>query len=210
MARPRKDQALDIPARAVEATITLLADHDVDAITMADVATAVGCRAPALYNHFANKTALLRAVHDAGFARLYEEKLAVAARTTGDALARLREGGLAYLRFALENPALYRLMFSPPRAAGLDGNPFADDIGLKSLAFLRASIEACQREGAIAGRDPDAIAFALWSLVHGAASLILQNRVPAATADPESLVQETIDTAMTILTTPSPSAPAKT
>lgn len=129
----------------------------------------------------------------------YAGKLAVAARTAGDAFARLREGGLAYIRFALENPALYGLMFAPPPVESLSGNPFAEDLGLRSIGFLRGSIEACQAEGYLPGANPDRVAFTLWSAVHGAASLMLQNRVPSSEADREALATATVDTIMGLI-----------
>ncbi|WP_035694002.1 WHG domain-containing protein [Azospirillum halopraeferens] len=199
MARPRKDQALDIPRRAVEETVRLLASRGVAEITLAEVAAAVGCRAPALYGHFRNRNALLRAVHDAGFERLYAEKLAVAARTDGDAFARLREGGIAYVRFALENPALYRLMFDPPADAGLEDNPFAGDPGRRTLDALRGAVAACQAAGYLPGRDPALVAFTLWSAVHGAASLMLTGRTPADGHDHPALAAATVDTIMTLI-----------
>ena len=76
MARPRKEQELDIARRAVEETIRLLAVRGDFDVPLSEVAQAVGCTAPALYSHFRNKNALLRAARDEGFRRLYKEKLA--------------------------------------------------------------------------------------------------------------------------------------
>lgn len=178
MARPRKTEAIDIPGLAVEATIRLIAERgDLD-VPLTDVARAVGCKAPALYGHFRNKAALLRAVHDAGFARLYRDKLAVAARTRGDAFERLRQGGRAYLRFALDNPVLYRLMSAPPPLLEIGADPLATDAGRQALDFLTESVQACQRDGYLPGADPARYAFTFWAAVHGAALLILQARAP--------------------------------
>lgn len=180
MARPRKAEAIDIPGRAVEATIRLIAERGDLEVPLVEVAHAVGCKAPALYGHFRNKAALLRAVHDEGFARLYRDKLAVAARTRGDAFERLRQGGHAYLRFALENPVLYRLMSAPPPALEIGENPLATDAGRRALDFLTDSVTACQRDGYLPGADPARYAFTFWAAVHGAALLILQERGPQA------------------------------
>ncbi|MEN3162637.1 TetR/AcrR family transcriptional regulator [Tistrella mobilis] len=199
MARPRKDQAIDIPGRAVVETIRLLEERDPMALTMAEVAAAIGCSAPALYNHFRNRDALLRAVHDEGFRRLYDTKLAVAARTAGDAVARLREGGLAYLAFAAEHPALYRLMFAPPPLPDLAGDPFAADPGMTSLTLLRGAVEAVQAEGLLPGRDPGLVAFTLWSAVHGAASLIAAGRAPARGETAAALCRGVVDTIMGLI-----------
>lgn len=178
MARPRKDQQVDIPTRSVEETIRLLDTQDAATITLAGVAAAVGCRAPALYAYFANKDALLRAAHDEGFRLLLQHKLAVAARHADDPLERLRAGGLAYLAFAFEHPGLYRLMFAPPGIDGLSGNPFEADPGARCLAVLQSAIADCQATGCLPGADTTQMAFTLWSAVHGAASLLLQGRAP--------------------------------
>lgn len=212
MARPRKDEQIDIPEAAVAAVIALLDSSDSgDAadVTLALVAERIGCRPPALYNHFVNRDDLLRRAHDEGFARLYAAKLAVAARTAGaPALDRLRAGGLAYVRFALAHPGLYRLMFAPPPQADLEGNPFERDVGRRCLDFLTESIAACQREGHLVGLPAERIAFVLWSMVHGAASLILQDRAPlaakarsaaAAPMPAESAADVAVDTIMALM-----------
>lgn len=200
MARPRKSQQIDIRARAVEETIRLLDDKPAAAITLADVAAAVGCRAPALYTHFTNKDALLRAVHDAGFQLLLKEKLALAARHEGEAFARLREGGHAYLHFAFERPGLYRLMFTPPPLATSDSNAFTTDAGAGCLAALRGAVRGCQAEGYLPGADDAQIAFTLWSAVHGAATLVLQNRAPITGAAPaQEAAMATVDTLMSFI-----------
>ena len=200
MVRPRKDMQIDIHARAIDETIRLLEEKPAAEITMQEVAAGAGCRAPALYRYFTNKDDLLRAVHDAGFERLYGEKLAAAGQTAASAFDSLRAGGIAYIRFALENPSLYRLMFAPPPdASSSSDNPFETDLGLKSLALLRGSIVGCQAEGYLGGQDPDVVAFTLWSAVHGAASLMLQNRSPlagSAAADHHRLAQQIVGTMM--------------
>lgn len=200
MARPRKADQIDVPARAVEAVVRLLDERDAADVTLADVAAAAGCRAPALYAYFANRDALLRAAHDDGFRILLREKLAVAARNTRDPLSQLREGGLAYLRFAFEHPGLYRLMFSPPSAEGGPDNPFASDPGAECLAMLRSASEACQAGGYLPGADATQVAFILWSAVHGAASLVLQGRAPLrAGGDSVAAAMGTVDTLMSFI-----------
>ena len=207
MARPRKEDALDIAHRAVEQTIRLLEEAGIAGLSMAKVAAAVGCSAPALYNHFRNKEDLLRAAHDAGFERLYATKLAVARDAAGDPLARLRLGGRAYLDFALENPALYALMFSPDAAAALRDNPFQGDLGRKSLDHLTAAVAACQRAGLLPGQEAQTVAFTLWSTVHGAASLMLQNRAPASATDRDRLADALVDTVMAMIAASPPPPP---
>lgn len=199
MARPHKSQALDIPRRAVDVTIELLSEKDALTITLAEVAAKIGCRAPALYNHFRNRNALFRAVHDEGFLRLYADKRDVQERNEGDVLSRLRDGGHAYLEFAYTNPALYRLMFFPPRIEEIDAQPFASDPARKALEFLRDGIVESQRLGYLPGRDPDEVAFTLWSTVHGAALLSTQDSSIASRQKHQELAKATVNTIMALI-----------
>lgn len=199
MARPRKDESIDIPRRAVEEGARLLETARGRDFTLAEVAAAVGCRAPALYNHFANKDALLRAIHDEGFRRLYAYKVGLDAAGL-DPLARLRAGGLAYLAFARENPELYRLMFAPPPLPGLEPMPF-DTRHPARGAFdrLRGAVEACRDAGHLAGLDAERTAFTLWSAVHGAASLAALNRVPGEADAAWLAVHGAVETIMALI-----------
>lgn len=207
MARPRKDQQIDIRRAAIEQVLALIDHTPLADITLARIADAIGCRAPALYHHFSHKDALLRVVHDEGFQQLYAGKLAVAAQSGGDAFARLRLGGLAYVRFAFDHPGLYRLMFAPPLATG-DGNPFLDDPGRRCLGFLRASIEACQQEGWLPGQDADQLAFLFWSSVHGAISLALIDRAPMPLpGDPARYAEQAVDAMMGFVAATRPPLP---
>ncbi|KAA8997670.1 TetR/AcrR family transcriptional regulator [Affinibrenneria salicis] len=207
MSRPRKDQQLDIPGQAIRQTIRLLDERDAQGITLADVAAAVGCRAPALYAYFANKHALLSAVHDEGFRLLLQEKLAVATKNISDPFNQLYEGGLAYLRFAFERPGLYRLMFSPSSIKGLPENPFATDPGAECLTVLHSAVVACQIKGYLPGQDAAHIAFVLWSAVHGAASLLLQGRAPTQTQPDAQAAASIVDTIMSFIQLTRPEKP---
>lgn len=176
MARPRKEQELDIARRAVEETIRLLAVRgDFDA-PLSEVAQAVGCTAPALYSHFRNKNALLRAARDEGFRRLYKEKLAVPGEMRADPIGYLRGGSYVYVRFALGNPTLYQLMFTPPARLGVGDDPWSNEIGRQILGLLLKGLRCSQEHGFLPDGDLKRYGFMFWSAVHGAVSLNLQNR----------------------------------
>lgn len=214
MARPRDVDRVDIPNRAIEVATRLFVEHGVDRVTLREIAAEVGCRAPALYRYFRSKEALLLAVHNDGFRRLYAYKLDAGEVAGTDAFARLRQGGLAYVRFAVEHPHLYELMFNdrgPYRelAALRDaGDPDGEDFARRSLAFLRTSIVACQAEGYLGGLDPDVAAFTFWSVVHGAVGLALRQRVPFQDIASEAIVTGTVETMMALVAaTAHPPAP---
>ena len=60
----------DLRAAAIEAGLTLLEEREADDLGLREVARAVGVSATALYRHFPDKAALLRALASAGLERL--------------------------------------------------------------------------------------------------------------------------------------------
>ena len=198
MARPRKEQELDIAGRAIDETIRLLAERgDLD-VPLTAVASAVGCTAPALYGHFRSKSALLRAVREEGFDRLYKEKLALFEKMRGDLLGYLRDGSYAYVRFAVDNPTLYRLMLTPPPKLEVSSDPWAREAGSKILNLLLACLRSSQEEGYLPGIDLTRYSFMYASAVHGALSFILQNREMEESARWDAS-REAIDTLMDVI-----------
>jgi len=204
LARPRNEDRIDIPGRAVREATRLFAERGVESVSLKEIADAVGCRAPALYRYFPDKDALLLAVHDEGFRRLYAAKLETEGADDPTPFERLRLGGLAYVRFALDNPALYELMFverGPFRrleAIRAEGGEAPVDYAMRSLEFLRESIVGCQRDGYLTGLDPDIAAFTFWSAVHGAISLALRRRAPFTNVDPGAIATQAVETMMTL------------
>src|SRR5687768_16247099 len=92
-----------------EALATIRADG-VDGVTLRDIGARLGVSRTALYRHFADKRALLAAVATEGFRRL-REQLVTAWEKDGRGDAAFRAMGVAYVRFAVDNPSHYRVMF---------------------------------------------------------------------------------------------------
>src|SRR5690606_17147113 len=100
----------NLPAALVDAALEVLESEGIEALTLRELARRVGVTHAAPYRHFKDKAALLAALAAEGFARLSR---AVEARR-GEGIAGAAE---AYLRFAADHPAHFRLMFAPERAA---------------------------------------------------------------------------------------------
>ncbi len=105
----------DLRASVLKAGLQLLKDRTADDLGLREVARYVGVSATALYRHFPDKEALLTALAHEGTER-FAAVQAKAAKKVGGGKAGLYAMGLAYVRFAVENPALFRLLFrnAPP------------------------------------------------------------------------------------------------
>ncbi len=118
-----------------------------EALTIRGVARAVGIAPASIYQHFADKAALVVGLLEYDYQRLAEEMhIARDSLPVPDAVGRLRAQMRAYCRFAIENPGHYRLMLNNRQAApkpdGAERGPLAEIANLVVLAF-----EACGAAG---------------------------------------------------------------
>jgi len=98
--------------RILTAATELLASGGRDALTTRAVAAAAGVQAPTLYRLFGDKSGLLDAVAEHGFALYLREK---EVRALGpDPVEDLRVGWDLHIGFGLANPAIYSIMYGYP------------------------------------------------------------------------------------------------
>ncbi|MCV7280301.1 TetR/AcrR family transcriptional regulator [Mycolicibacterium flavescens] len=154
----------------LDATTSLLLETgNAKDVSIRSVAQRVGVTPPSIYLHFADKDALLDAVCARYFEKLDEEMQSVAA-VQPSTIEVLRAQGLAYVRFAMKTPQLYRI------AAMGESRPGSDvDVALNSSAFvhLRAAVEKLMAEGIYPPGDPTATALELMTVAHGVAAMLI-------------------------------------
>jgi AcrR family transcriptional regulator len=176
----------------VRACLELIRAEGIGAVSLRRVAREAGVSPGAPYHHFPDRAALLTAIAVDGF-RLLEARMIAAragAATSSAALVALVE---AYVRFAHEQPAYFRLMFRP-ELAHPDDNPEAKQAAECSFDVLCQVVAAGQRDGSVPPGDPDALVTGLWALGHGLASLwvdgSLDGRAQKLGSAPEALVTQ--------------------
>ena len=150
-------------------TDLLLETGHAKSVSIRSVAQRVGVTSPSIYLHFADKDALLDAVCARYFERL-DEVMQECADHQPTTIERLRAQGLAYVRFAMQTPELYRIAIME------EGRPGSDiDLTMNSSAFvhMRASIESLMAEGVYPPGDSTMAALELWTVVHGVAALLI-------------------------------------
>ena len=164
----------DLRAALIEAGLALLEQRHGDDIALREVARTVGVSATAVYRHFPDKAALLRALAAAGLDRLAQAQRA-ASDGAGGGTAGFYATGRAYVAFALANPALFRLIFSnPPKQALLDRAPESAPEAFRMLRENAAILEAPGADAAAV----DLAALDAWTRVHGLAVLMLDGQIP--------------------------------
>ncbi|NDK90257.1 TetR/AcrR family transcriptional regulator [Gordonia desulfuricans] len=156
------------------ATELLLDEQDSSAVSIRAVATRVGVTPPSIYLHFADKEELLDAVCARYFEQL-DDRMAQACAGVDDPMERALQQGLAYVRFAVSTPVLYRQAFS---RTTVDTRTKVDMV-LAASAFVRFTdtVTELADDGLF---DPDEIAdvvLELWAAAHGVASLMIAKPV---------------------------------
>ncbi|MDL4817347.1 TetR/AcrR family transcriptional regulator [Actinomadura opuntiae] len=165
----------------------ILREHGADQLSLRQIARDVGVSHGAPSRHFRDKQALLDALAVTGFDRLAAEfQHAVTAETAFD--ARLHALAHAYLRFAMENPALLALMFT--RKHGSASGAEITEAVLRAFEVPHAVIVQAQQRGELVAGDPQRIGMAVIASLQGLAGLVGAGFAASETAD--GLLDETI------------------
>ena len=165
----------DLRAALIEAGLHHLASGDASDLSLRAIARQVGVSATAVYRHFPDKSALIAALCVEGD-RLLGEASAQAQDAAGGGRAGFDATGRAYVRFALNHPALFRLMMG--RFRGVPGEPGAPESGSAGLRLLVENVTALSPPD-LAPAERRTRALQSWALVHGLAMLMLDGIVPA-------------------------------
>jgi AcrR family transcriptional regulator len=178
----------DLRRALVSAAVELVQESGPEGITLREAARRAGVTHAAPYRHFADKEALLAAVAEQGFAQLgsaLRSALAGAEAPSGGAGSpralpgKIEALGVAYVRFARENPSQFRVMF---------GSLIADKARFRSLLdayqsvfeLLRGAIADAQEQGSLPQADTVRMGMVAWSMLHGVAALAVDGQLARA------------------------------
>jgi len=165
----------DLRSALLDAGLRLLRERSVDDLGLRELAREVGVSPAAIYRHFPDKSALMAALAVEGLERLGAAQR-LATQAAGGGQAGFLASGMAYVRFAVDNPALFRLVFGAVQACDPLDVPI--DSVASSMRGLRQDIEALVPADMPAAARK-AAALHAWALVHGLAQLVLDGQIPA-------------------------------
>ncbi|HEY0539932.1 MAG TPA: TetR/AcrR family transcriptional regulator [Actinoallomurus sp.] len=119
-----------------------------EALTIRGVARAVGIAPASIYQHFADKAALVRGVVEYDYERLSAVmREADESVEPDDAVGRVRAQIHAYCRFGIANPGHYRLMLGNRRLTGQEPGIRPRGPLLPIVEAVIAAFERCERAG---------------------------------------------------------------
>ena len=141
-------------------------------ITMRKIADKIEYSPTTIYLYFKDKSEILYSLLNMAFDKFYEAQMSI--QSIPDSKERLLAHGLAYVNFAKENPHYYDLMFILKDPTENMNCPDDWISSTRTYEILKTNIKQCISDGYIEETDTEVIAFTLWSLVHGIASLIIK------------------------------------
>ncbi|AUG81434.1 TetR family transcriptional regulator [Kitasatospora sp. MMS16-BH015] len=163
----------DLRAACLRAARELLEEDGSAGLSLRAVARRAGVSATAPYRHYADREALVSAVAAEGYVELGAQLAAVhSAPATPEELA---EVAVAYVRFALDRPALFRVMFAEPCDPGNEERAAA-------TAAMREYVRGIVHR-VFPAAEVEALATGVWAVVHGLAFLHLDGKLDAATPE---------------------------
>ena len=166
----------DLRGALIHTALEMVSEEGASDFTLREVARRAGVSHMAPYNHFEDKSALLAEVAALGLESL-TQTLETAARGQRRS-ARLAFGDIvaAYVRFGVEHPAHYRLMFGA-ELAEKSRYPTLEAANAAACAVLTGPLERGQASDSTRRPSIRDQSLAAWSLVHGLTTLLIDQRV---------------------------------
>jgi AcrR family transcriptional regulator len=166
----------DLREALIAATRRLVMERGAENFTLADACRAAGVTTAAPYRHFRSKQQILEEIASRGFEELRARAMAAVAEKGAGTLAAIVAMGQTYVAFAVGETAVFRLMFGQDPA--LKKAERVSGTGHECLAHLIEQITLYCQRNRVRG-DALEIALRLWTFVHGAASLEIDQDYPA-------------------------------
>lgn len=154
----------------IDATRRLVVQRGAENFTLADACRVAGVTTAAPYRHFSGKQEILEEIASRGFEELRKRSMAKIAEKGEGTLQGIIAMGQAYVAFAVEETAVFRLMFG--QQPSLKKAEHVVGTGHECFAQVIEQIALYCKRNRVRG-DAQEIALKLWTFVHGAASLLI-------------------------------------
>lgn len=214
MPRPARDlsEVEIVKNQIIDEASQIIAEYGYDFFSMRKLAARLGIAAKTIYNYFSNKDELYFMVLTRGFEDLYTETTEAMDQAV-DVKEKTRALCRAYLRFGLENPHYYDLMFNlnVPKYMDYLDTPLEEIARQENETAMRLTTlaEANLRDLAAANGciEPDAARahlFHIWSVLHGMVSLTNSRVTYEVITVDSQVIERTLEIALERYLNPAP------
>lgn len=170
----RQRERSEMHEAIVNAAVDLFVSEGYENTSIRRIAEKIEYTPGSIYSYFKDKDEILFEIHIRGFGKLFEALRE--ARTGADPLDRLYRLGRQYIKFAIENPNYYDLMFIEASTAKTIEELEQWECGHQAYDVLRETIAEAIEKRFLPDGDVDLASYSFWSLAHGIVSLVLRGR----------------------------------
>lgn len=168
----------DLRQTLIAAAYDLVNEKGADAFSLADACRLAQVSTAAPYRHFKDRDEILAEVSARGFEAMTAMAVAAVEAQGEGTPEGIVAMGQAYVRFAVEQEGVFRLMFGG--APALEDSEQVVALGNNCFGYLIQQIAAyCQTQGL--EQDADEIAVKMWTFVHGASALLMDDKYEKVT-----------------------------
>ena len=179
-------------AEILEAAERIFVAEGYEGATIRRIADEVGVSSTALYMHFQDKGCILLEICERTLRHLLEQNRDIAGKPL-DPVVRVRMMLEAYMRWGLEHPNAYQLVYCAPRPVSAVPWPEGTaDLSRQCYLIFSGVVREIAATGRLRTGAADSAAQALWMACHGIVAL-LTARPKFEWADREELMQVTLD-----------------
>ena len=162
--------------RILDAALRLFLEQGFEKTSIRNIAEAIEYSPATIYLYYKDKNELLFALHQEAFLKMMAELGQVV--VVKEPFERLTEMGRKYIKYALENPEMYDLMFI--MTAPMETLDCRDEVwedGLKSFCLLKTVVAQCSAAGYFKNQDVETTSLTIWAYMHGLVTIYLKNRL---------------------------------
>lgn len=176
----------DLKNALIKSGVEILAKEGIGKLSLRKVARKAGVSHTAPYSHFSDKQSLIAAISTEGFQRLSKALDSAIKSHKDNPQKQLIEGAQAYVKFALANKDIFKIMFSSALEKEKEYPAFVE-VSQKTFQQVVDIVRACQEAGIIKFGEADVIAVIIWGQVHGVITLALESQIPHTVLEKKSL-----------------------
>lgn len=170
----------DLRQALIAASYDLVNDKGADAFSLADACRLANVSTAAPYRHFKDRDEILAEVTARGFEAMTARAVEAVEAAGEGTIEAMTAMGHAYVAFALSDGGVFRLMFGG--APALQDSEPVIELGNNCFGYLIQQITAyCKNHGL--EQDADAVAVKMWTFVHGASALLMDDKYEKVTPD---------------------------
>ncbi|MCE6992133.1 TetR/AcrR family transcriptional regulator [Dyadobacter sp. CY323] len=159
----------------IESATQLFLKHGYDKTSIRNIADDIEYSPATIYLYFKDKDEIFYVIHENAFELLNKELRKNEA--IENAFDRLGGIGRTYMKFALENPDYYDLMFIMRAPLSQIKSEQKWEAGECAFGYVTETIGACLEQKLIKPADKFLLAMSVWSFVHGLVSLYVRERM---------------------------------